>query len=196
MMISPTGSTSVRSQTPAQSAPSTSAVVTTEGGLTVTGAPAGSSQPEKYGFAKPLQRENAPFAMDSEQAASLPLRDNHVSEHAQSVRELLRYQLDMINTATLALVTGNTGLADEMDGARRATTGGYQPLESELYVPQLKKLTQEIGDAMTHLEQDRNASPAELRTAGSLRGKLIDLIAGEYRRHGLSYCQAKRLVSL
>ncbi|CRL44271.1 Inositol phosphate phosphatase SopB [Sodalis glossinidius str. 'morsitans'] len=52
---------------------------------------------------------------------------------------------------------------------------------------------QEIADAMTHLEQDRNATPTELRKAGRLRNKLVSLIAGEYRRNGLSYCQAKRL---
>lgn len=193
MNVPPNGRTSVMSYIAEQNAPSTSAVLPAGGNLTVTGAPAGSSQPEKYRFTMPLQRENAPSAMDREQAASLPLSDNHVSEHAQSVREPLRYQLDMINTAALALVRQNTGAADEIDGARRATMGGYQRLESELYVPQLKELTQKIADAMTHLEQDRNASPAELRTAGRRRGKLIDLIAGEYRRHGLSYCQAKRL---
>lgn len=189
MHTSPTGRTSVVSCNAEQNAPS--ALLPAGGDLTVTGAPARSSRPEKYRFTVPLQRDDAPSAMDREQAASLPLSDNHVSEHAQSVRELLQYQLDMINTAALALVTENSGAADEMDGARRATMGGYQRLESKLYVPQLRDLTQEVADAMTHLEQDRNAIPAELRTAGRLRGELIDLIAGEYRRHGLSYCQAK-----
>ncbi|OIV47460.1 hypothetical protein BK025_04030 [Sodalis sp. TME1] len=140
-----------------------------------------------------MRRDSAASGIDEEQAVSLPLADNHVSEFGQSVRELLQYQLDLINTAELALNTRNRAEGDELDSARRTGIGGYQRLESELNLSQLVKLTQEIFDAMTHLEQDRNATATELRTAGRLRNKLVSLIAGEYRRNGLSYCQAKRL---
>ncbi|CRL44270.1 hypothetical protein SGGMMB4_01288 [Sodalis glossinidius str. 'morsitans'] len=79
-----------------------------------------SPRPEKYRFNASLRRDSASFGRDEEQAVSLPLAKNHVSEFSQSVRELLQYQLDMINTAALALATGNRAEGDELDGARQA----------------------------------------------------------------------------